>query len=77
MKPILKADLLYGLRVLLSIVEDINNGVLTMQETVKRIHREVIYAGDLVTNHLLAVAVLSGLILPRISHIPKNYRNTY
>ena len=65
MKPILKAELLYGLRVLLSIVEDVNNGVLTMQETVKRIHREVIYAGDLVTNHLLAVAVLSGLILPR------------
>ena len=64
MKPILKAELLYGLRVLLSIVEDVNNGVLTMQETVKRIHREVIYAGDLVTNHLLAVTVLSGLILP-------------
>jgi hypothetical protein len=57
--------MMYGLRVLLSIVEDVNNGVLTMQETVKRIHREVIYASDLVTNQLLAVAVLSGLILPR------------
>ena len=37
MKPILKVELMYGLRVLLSIVEDVNNGELTVQETVKRI----------------------------------------
>ena len=36
-----------------------------VQETGKCIHREIIYAGDLVTNQLLAVAVLSGLFLPQ------------
>jgi hypothetical protein len=65
MKPYLKAEMMYGLRVLLSIIEDANSGELTREETLKCISREVKYAGDLVANHLLGVAVLSGLLLPR------------
>jgi hypothetical protein len=64
MKPFLKAEMMYGLRVLLSTIEDANSGHLTREEAFKRIGSEVKYAGDLVTNHLLAVAVLSGLLLP-------------
>ena len=65
MKPLLKAKVLYALRVLLSIVDDANEGNLTKEETLKRIAKGVKFAGDLVTNHLLAVAILSGLLLPR------------
>jgi hypothetical protein len=65
MKPLLKAEMIYGLRVLLSIIEGANSGELSKEETFKHISREVKYAGDLVANHLLAVAVLTGLLLPR------------
>jgi hypothetical protein len=64
MKPFLKAKLVYGLRVLLSIVEDANKEEFTVEETVKHIGMEVKYASNLVTNHLLTVAVLSGLLRP-------------
>ena len=65
MKPLLlKAEMMYGLRVLLSIIEDATNGKMTREETFKRICGEVKYAGDLVLNHLMAVTVPSELLIP-------------
>ena len=62
MRPYLKAEMLYGLRVLLSIVQDSNAGNLSKAEILKRLG-EVKFAGDLVGNHLLAVGVLLGLLV--------------
>jgi hypothetical protein len=64
MKPYLKAEMMYGLRVLLSIVDDINSGYLCREMSLKRL-KEVKLAGDLTGNHLFAVGVLRGLIVPR------------
>jgi hypothetical protein len=64
MKPYLKAEMLYGLRVLLSIVEEANSGILSKDNAVKKL-KEVKWAGDLTGNHLFAVAVLRGLLAPR------------
>jgi hypothetical protein len=64
MRPYLKAEMMYGLRVLLSIVEDINSGYLCREMSFKRL-KEVKLAGDLTGNHLFAVGVLRGLIVPR------------
>ena len=64
MKPYLKAEMLYGLRVLLSIIEDSNSGEISKQEAVKRL-KEVKHVGDLLGNHLFAVAIQRGLIVPR------------
>jgi hypothetical protein len=64
MKPYLKAEMLYGLRVLLSIIEDANSGVLSKINAYKKL-KGVKFAGNLTGNHLFAVAVLRGLIVPR------------
>ena len=64
MKPYLKAEMLYGLRVLLSIVQEANAGVLSKENAVKKLHG-VKFAGDLTGNHLFSVAVLRGIIAPR------------
>ena len=64
MKPYLKAEMLYGLRVLLSIVDEANAGVLSKDGAVKRL-KQVKLAGELTGNHLFAVAVLRGLVTPR------------
>jgi hypothetical protein len=64
MMPLLKAEMMYGNRVLLSIVEDVNNGELSKKELLKRFG-EVKFAGPLMSNHLLSVGVLSGLLIPR------------
>jgi hypothetical protein len=64
LKPYLKAEMLYGLRVLLSIIEDANSGVLSKTNAVKKL-KGVKFAGDLTINHLFAVAVQRGLIVPR------------
>ena len=64
MKPYLKAEMLYGLRVLLSIIEDSNSGEISKQEAVRRL-KEVKHVGDLLGNHLFAVAIQRGLIVPR------------
>jgi hypothetical protein len=65
MRPYLKAEMLYGLRVLLSIIEDVNAGKLSKQEAKSKVIGEVKFAGDLIANHLFAVAVLRGLIIDR------------
>jgi hypothetical protein len=64
MKPYLKAEMLYGLRVLLSIFEDSNSGILTRDDAFKRM-KEVKFLGDLTGTHLFAVAVLRGLLINR------------
>jgi hypothetical protein len=64
MKPYLKAEMMYGLRVLLSIVEDSNSGILTKENAVKRL-KEVKFLGDLTGTHLFAVAVQRGLLINR------------
>jgi hypothetical protein len=64
MKPYLKAEMLYGLRVLLSIVEDVNSGAVSKEDAFKRL-KDVKYVGDLTGNHLFAIAVQRGLIVPR------------
>lgn len=63
-KPYLKAKMMYGLRVILLIIEDINNGSMTRDEASKRLSKEVKCAGNLMGNHLFAVSVLRGIILP-------------
>jgi uncharacterized cupredoxin-like copper-binding protein len=64
-KPYLKAELLYGLRVLLSIIEDANAGNLSKKDAFTKVLAEVKFAGGLIANHLFAVAVLRGLIIGR------------
>ena len=54
--------MLYGLRVLLSILEDSNSGVLTRDDAFKRL-KEVKLLGDLTGMHFFAVAVLRGLLI--------------
>ena len=56
MKPYLKAEMLYGLCILLSIVEDSNSGEISKEEAIKRL-KEVKHVGDLLGNHLFAVAI--------------------
>lgn len=64
MKPYLKAEMLYDLRVLLSIVDEANSGVLSKENALKKL-KEVKFVGDLTGNHLFAVGVLRGLIVHR------------
>jgi hypothetical protein len=64
MRPYLKAEMLYGLRVLLSILEDANAGVLSKDNAVKKL-KGVKWVGDLMGNHIFAIAVLRGLLSPR------------
>jgi hypothetical protein len=63
MKPYLKAEMLYGLCVLLWIVEDINSGAISKENAIKRL-KNVKYVGDLTGNHQFAIAVQRGLIIP-------------
>jgi hypothetical protein len=53
--------MMYGLRVLLSVIEDVNSGRLCREDSFKRI-KEIKWVGDLMANHLFAVGVLRGLI---------------
>ena len=62
MKPYLKAKMMHGLCVLLSIVEDKNLGCLSRKMAMKWL-KEVKLTGDLTGNHLFAVGVLQGLIV--------------
>jgi hypothetical protein len=64
MRPYLKAEMVYGLRVLLYIVQNANSGQLSKKEAGKKLG-DVKYAGDLMGNHLFAVTVLRGLIVNR------------
>jgi hypothetical protein len=59
--PYLKAEMLYGLRVLLSVIDDVNSGRLCREDAFKRI-KEIKWVGDLMVNHLFAVGILHGLI---------------
>jgi hypothetical protein len=59
--PYLKAEMLYGLRVLLSVIDDVNSGQLSREDAFKRI-KEIKWVGGIMANHLFAVGVLSGLI---------------
>jgi hypothetical protein len=60
-KPYLKAEMVYGLQVLLFIVQEVNSGTMSKKEAEKI--QEVKFAGDLTGNHLFAVGVLRGLIV--------------
>jgi hypothetical protein len=62
MRPYLKAEMLYGLRVLLSILEDSNSGILTRDDAFKRM-KDVKFLGDLTGTHFFAVAVQRGLLI--------------
>jgi hypothetical protein len=53
--------MLYGLRVLLSVIDDVNSGQLSREDAFKRI-KEIKWVGGLMANHLFAVGVLRGLI---------------
>ena len=81
MKPYLKAEMVYGLCVLLSIVDEANAGVLSKDGAVKRL-KQVKLAGELTGNHLFAVAVLRGLVTPRdflpleVRHIHRQLKKT-
>jgi hypothetical protein len=59
--PYLKAEMLYGLRVLLSVIDDVNSGHVCREDAFKRI-KEIKWVGDLMANHLFAVGVLRGII---------------
>jgi hypothetical protein len=61
-RPYLKAEMLYGLCMLLSILEDSNSGLLTRDDTFKRM-KEVKFLGDLTGTHFFAVAVQRGLLI--------------
>jgi hypothetical protein len=62
-KPHLKADLIYGLRILLSIIDKANTGLLSKEKSEKRA-KEIPLCHGWKMNELFAVAVLRGLIVP-------------
>jgi hypothetical protein len=59
--PYLKAEMLYGLCVLLSVINDVNSGQLSREDAFKRI-KEIKWVGGLMANYPFAVGVLHGLI---------------
>jgi hypothetical protein len=64
-KPHLKAELAYGLRILLSIIEEVNDGTLSKTGAEVKAKEIVLCNGEKM-NELFAMAVLQGLIVPRI-----------
>jgi len=64
-KPYLKAELVYGLRVLLSIITETNTGSLSKVDADKRARKEIRLCCGAKMNEIFAVAVLLGLIVPR------------
>jgi hypothetical protein len=64
-KPYPKAELAFALQVLLSIIVDANNGRLTKTEADKKGQQIYLCDGHKL-NELFAVAILRGLIVPRV-----------
>jgi hypothetical protein len=63
-KPYLKAELMYSLKVILSVIEEVNNGLLSKKDAKKKFGN-VKYACGTGGNYIFAVGVLHGLIVPR------------
>ena len=63
--PILRMELLFGLRTLFTIVKGANDGTLSYLAASAMIRKNVRGAGPLKANHLLSLFVLSGIIWKR------------